>query len=594
MRISARVRYLAQSFLRFLASVGVGFLLITALASQAHAQTPPVQTPQQPASITDYAPNVDASVPKDSHSFAQVLMVDMLSAIYCTLAGVDPIRPNQPCLGVNPATGVYGYPTNQAQQQFGQTEVQPGGLVGAMAGYIGMMYTPTVSSSKYTEYIASTFGIVPSAFAQPAAPQTTNCNTVANESFGYGYCGLNPIFNTWKLVRDLAYALLVIAFVVLALGIMLRFKADPRTVMTLQNQIPRVIIAIILITFSYAIAGGMGDVMWTVTYMGINAISGGTVAQACDGNAQLKPFDQVANLYLLETPMNYTEHIFDDNCSANPFTMESGLGSLSGDVSVAISKALADLISSVIGLGPIDELGDNCGLFDPLECIGYAIGFIIQMIIKLIVLITLLIALVRIWFELLKTAVLFLIYTIGGPVWIVFGLIPGRPLGFEKWIRLIFSLLAAFPVVAYMLVFALVVARSFPAQTDPNSIFLPPLIGNPNMEGFGSILAFGLILITPAVPSMLREKMKVPPGKLGGQIRSSIGSGGAVAAAAYGYPIKRLTRKYDHQSGRPAGVLRDWFSGRIASEKAGGKGTRWFRTVGKLIDGHTPLDKSRK
>ena len=54
---------------------------------------------------------------------------------------------------------------------------------------------------------------------------------------------------------------------------MLRIKIDPRTVMTIQNQIPRVIICIILITFSYAFAGAMIDVMWAVTYMGVNKIT---------------------------------------------------------------------------------------------------------------------------------------------------------------------------------------------------------------------------------------------------------------------------------------------------------------------------------
>lgn len=192
MRQSARVRYLLRSFFAFLAFFGVGFFLLTAFAATAHAQTPaiPPYQQQQAAQNNDFMPSVDGNVPKDTHALAQIVIVDILSAMTCALSGVDPVRPNHPCLGVNPNTGVYGYATDHPTGM-------AGGALGAMAGYIGIMYTPTVSTTQYFDYVATNFGIVKPAYAQA---QLTNCNTTANSSFGYGYCGLSPIFNTWRFV----------------------------------------------------------------------------------------------------------------------------------------------------------------------------------------------------------------------------------------------------------------------------------------------------------------------------------------------------------------------------------------------------------
>ena len=55
---------------------------------------------------------------------------------------------------------------------------------------------------------------------------------------------------------------------------MLRLKIDPRTVMTIQNQIPKIIIGLILVTLSFAIAGLLIDIMWIAIYLFYNVFSG--------------------------------------------------------------------------------------------------------------------------------------------------------------------------------------------------------------------------------------------------------------------------------------------------------------------------------
>ena len=65
---------------------------------------------------------------------------------------------------------------------------------------------------------------------------------------------LLSILDVWKTLRNISYVMFVLVFVILGFMIMFRKKIDPQTVVTIQNALPRVVIALVLITFSYPIA----------------------------------------------------------------------------------------------------------------------------------------------------------------------------------------------------------------------------------------------------------------------------------------------------------------------------------------------------
>ena len=81
---------------------------------------------------------------------------------------------------------------------------------------------------------------------------------------GFGYKTLNPIQKYWSGFRNIAYSLVVIAVIIFAFMIMFRVKINPQTVISVQSALPKVIGAVILATFSYAIAGLMIDFMYVV------------------------------------------------------------------------------------------------------------------------------------------------------------------------------------------------------------------------------------------------------------------------------------------------------------------------------------------
>lgn len=84
--------------------------------------------------------------------------------------------------------------------------------------------------------------------------------TVNAQGFGYG--ALNPIQEYWKGARDIAFALIVLVTIVFSFMIMFRIKLNPQTVISVQSALPKIVVALILVSFSYAISGFMIDLMY--------------------------------------------------------------------------------------------------------------------------------------------------------------------------------------------------------------------------------------------------------------------------------------------------------------------------------------------
>jgi len=495
---------------------------------------------------------MDPEVPRNQHTFVQSTIIEVLSAAVCQLVGIDPVDPSTPCLDINPVTHKLGYATSNIGED-GKPKV--GGMLGATSNMIAVLYTPTVGTSAYVSYLGDNFGIVKTAHAATGSE---------------GFNALKPVIELWKLMLDIAYILLVFAFILIGLGIMLRVRIDPRTVMTIQNQIPRVIICILLITFSYAIAAFLIDMMWVTTYVGINAITQrAEFNPPASGDNPPKRLSQKATETLLETPLVFVSQVFHTKGGGFANVANNGIIHLTSEVAHGAGLVVEGIIKDLLGVNE----GDGCfkiNHFGPIPtslpkvnigaCMANFIGFLFRIAILLVILIVLLVALFRIWFTLLKAYVFILIYVITAPIWIVMGLLPGRPLGFEKWLRALFANVAVFPMTVLLLVLARVFMDVF-KNADPTQSFVPPLVGNPNLKGFGAFLAFGVILMAPTFLNVLRDALKTPGTKHGAAIAAGIAAGAAAPRALSGATWNRLTRKHNYQTGEEAGAFRKWAVG---------------------------------
>ncbi len=137
--------------------------------------------------------------------------------------------------------------------------------VSDIAGGLGIVYEtkdqPTIASQIFERKDLSGIGYVKNVFSKLNPVTTVSAQSASS---GFGFSALEAIAFIWKITRNIAYFLFIIIAVVFAFMVMFRVKLSPQVVVTVQSVLPKLVIAIILVTFSFAIAGLLIDLMYVV------------------------------------------------------------------------------------------------------------------------------------------------------------------------------------------------------------------------------------------------------------------------------------------------------------------------------------------
>lgn len=117
-----------------------------------------------------------------------------------------------------------------------------GSLAGLTSNMLDASYNspPPVNLAFYVGRVASKIPII-------------NNTAFANPVLVDYHPMLLAVFNIWTFSRDVAFGLMAVFMLVIGIMIMMRKQLDSRTAVTVQNALPRIVIAVVLITFSYAI-----------------------------------------------------------------------------------------------------------------------------------------------------------------------------------------------------------------------------------------------------------------------------------------------------------------------------------------------------
>ena len=453
------------------------------------------QTPLQP--VNSYAaPNTNPDVPNNLHTWTQNVMIEVISAMTCQLAGVDPTNPSAKCLGVDQKTGKIGFVENGK------------GAIGVMGNLIAATFTPPIHTRDFVAYASRSFGIAKPSYA-------------ADES---GINSISTITKTWVIFRDIVYTLFVLVFVVIGLAIMLRVRIDPRTVMTIQNQIPKIIIGLLLVTFSFAISGLLIDIMWITVYLFIYLA----------GMADPKMNPNIAG-HLYESTIMFANYILGSN-------FFGGINDVANRASLGIGGLAFQLVGGHVPTDPIQVIGTvvNPASWVPLA-IDLLFATIIGMITYLILVIAILWSMFRLWFALLEAYILILVDIVFAPLWIVGGLLPGngQTVGFGAWLRDMLGNLSAFPVTIGMFLLGKLFMDSF-GQPYKIGQFAPPLVGNPgDTNMLSAFIALGFIFTTPHVVKITKAAFKAPKIDLG-----PIGQAFGVGTRVVGAPVTLASQTF--------------------------------------------------
>lgn len=473
---------------RLLAALIFISLFFQIFSPHALAQT---ATPSaQPANIPPGRVNSD--VPNNYGTHTQMVLIEIMAALTCQIAGIDPVNPNGKCLGVDPNTGKIGFVENGG-----------GAITVAQNLIVGTFNFPT-SSTHYVQYLASDFGI--------------SKNTYAQENTGEGFEKIEPLISVWLPFRNLVYILFVIAFMLIGFGIVFRFKIDPKTVMTIQNSIPKIIITLVLVTFSFAIAGFLIDVMYLLMYILYElfaSIEGTRLGDLSPGNVQ----------------------------SSTPFGALGAYGGIDG-LSFHAASSVGDIIDPIVKelLAKLIPGSSGGAWYNPMTYAnravswagGEIVGALATGITLLIFFIALLSALFRLWFVLLRSYLFIIIDIVVAPIWIVGSLIPGSPLSAGTWFKHIFKYLAVFPVTFFMFLLGATLVQIF--DVNGTTTFTAPLIGaSIDPKHLGALLGLALLLMTPEVINMIQDVINAPVNKYQAAIGKAVGTGTSVSSA----PVKR-------------------------------------------------------
>lgn len=324
---------------------------------------------------------------------------------------------------------------------------------------------PPASSVYYLAYLGENLGIVDKAYAQ-----------------GLGFPGLSPILNLWKVFRNLAYLVLVIIMVVLGFMIMFRTKINPQTVISIQNALPRIAVTLLLITFSYAIAGLLIDLMYLSILLVVSIL---------------------AQSGMIEKPEVVKEYY-----------MSGGLPNLIGAVFSGGGRSLfgfAKAFFPTIQMGLIETIMALTVAFSPTGPVGLGGAIlgaaIIPGLVVFIIALALLFTLIRIFLILLTSYVQIILLVIFGPIQVLMGALPGRN-DFLSWLLSLMGNLIVFPATAALLLIATILTSHDVTQ----NIWQPPLIGG--AAGGKAIIAFiglGMVLITPSLVSKIKAAFQPKP-----------------------------------------------------------------------------------
>jgi hypothetical protein len=241
----------------------------------------------------------------------------------------------------------------------------------------------------------------------------------------------------------------------MGLLIMLRIKISPQAVITVQNAIPRIITTLILVTFSYAIAGLLIDLMYLFQNLSLATLFS-AMGKGLSDNLLKEDFFNAINPFTNAYDYSHLSH-------AGP-TIFSSLAFL------ALPKNAILVIPGIIGIivGTILSAQGN-----PIG--GFFIGAAIPVVVMVLVAILILFWLTKFFFGLLKCYVTIIFKIVLAPLEIGIGAFPTIKIGFSSWILDLVANLAVFPISLLFLILGNLIIQST-GWSPGNNLWAPAII----------------------------------------------------------------------------------------------------------------------
>jgi len=390
--------------------------------------------------------------------------------------------------------------------------------------------------------------------------------TLAAEGIGMG--SIQPFAKIWKIFRDVTYLLLVVVLIAIGFMVMFRTKINPQTVISVENSLPKIIMALILITFSFAIAGFLIDLMYMLIAVIISILGRPEVYNfgIGFGGTGLKNTTELQQYYLQAGPAQIYKGLGKLNDSMwgtmlyslpnSILTIIPELGFwirlIGGGLITFIGAGVIDKVihfpanflmdislmgsaEATTGVGGTIKLGELIkGIATPWQFIGFVLIlififiYLIPLILGLLILTSLIFIFFKIIFLLISSYIKILLSIILAPIYLLFEAVPGQS-AFANWIKNLAGELITFPLVVGIFVLGTIISD---AASAGNLVEFPFLVGI-DPKAFGMIIGMMLLFMTPDLVKAVRGIFIPKPGLLD-QAGPGVFFGGVGAAVGGG------------------------------------------------------------
>lgn len=407
--------------------------------------------------------------------------------------------------------------------------------------FVAPYANPPASGVLWTYESLQKSGFVPQTYAQ-----------------GIGFYSLQPLAPIWKVFRNVSYFVLVIIVVTIGFMIMFRANINPQAVITIENTIPRIVLALILITFSFPIAGFLIDAMYllmglagSVVVQNIASSTGHTTGEVANSLGWSKDIFNTTGWDLLSKTIFRGEIWRSGNAILSLVPLQLQF-IFRGIISIAVIAVLnwhptingfitGKILASIPFIG--DALAGVVGGVVVSILFGLLVGVFFPIILSGLVFITALFLFFRIFFLLFITYTKILLSVIFAPIILMFEAFPERST-FGYWFKGLFFNLLTFPIVATLLLTAGMITSvtlsngwatntiGIPPSPTHGELWRPPFLYSIDADGFVMLLAVSIIFLIPDMVAYIKKTFgvedlpfNITPGKLLG------GSGAAIAGA---------------------------------------------------------------
>ncbi|MBU0619183.1 hypothetical protein KKD62_03025 [Patescibacteria group bacterium] len=366
------------------------------------------------------------------------------------------------------------------------------GAVGYLAFATGSLYQPPVNNGTYLADVINKIN--------PSRHFTAYAGDPGFLDYHGGFTALNPVLRIWKSFRNIAYLFFIVIFVVVGFMVMFRQKINPQTTISIQNSLPRIVIALILVTFSYSISALFVDILQIGMRFTAAIITQEDILTSCvfsNDPACTQILDDDGNQIF---PIDISIFNIIGQVVIQPAVEPGAIAGSPAFSAISSILSVTDWISDVLG-GL--RLGGNEQNIEGNVLIG------------LIFALTIVFVAFKIFFALLTRYVQIIIGTIFSPFVFLLGAFPNLNVS-SAWAKAMLANALCFPAVFFLLLLASAIS-GYPSlwiSGQGLTVFqwAPELLAGAAKSSIGSFVAFGILLIIPTVPPAIENALHGRPG----------------------------------------------------------------------------------